>query len=79
MTVFLIIGLLLSRRFGSRIFINCQYHRSYCFIGSFSLFLPLPLQLYNFILVALQLIFALFYSHTPVFSDILWLSLSLIC
>ena len=46
MTVFLIIGLLLSRRFGSRIFINYQYHRFYCFIGSFSLFICTPLQLY---------------------------------
>lgn len=46
MTVFLIIGLLLNRRFGSRIFINCQHHRFYCFIGSFSLFIPFPLQLY---------------------------------
>ena len=46
MTVFLIIGLLLSRRFGSRIFINCQHHRFYCFIGSFSLFICSPLQLY---------------------------------
>lgn len=46
MTVFLIIGLLLNRRFGSRIFINCQHHRSYCFIGSFSLFICSPLQLY---------------------------------
>ena len=76
MTVFLIIGLLLNRRFGSRILFNTDIISSLCFIGSFNLFLPLPL---NFTLVALQLIFALFYSHTPVFSDILWLSLSLIC
>ena len=46
MTVFLIIGLLLNRRFGSRIFIKCQHHRFYCFIGSFSLFICSPLQLY---------------------------------
>lgn len=46
MTVFLIIGLLLNRRFGSRIFINYQHHRFYCFIGSFSLFICSPLQLY---------------------------------
>ena len=46
MTVFLIIGLLLNCRFGSRIFINYQHHRFYCFIGSFSLFICSPLQLY---------------------------------
>ena len=46
MTVFLIMGLLLSRRFGSRIFINYQHHRFYCFIGSFSLYICSPLQLY---------------------------------
>ena len=46
MTVFLIIGLLLNRRFGSRISINYQHHRFYCFIGSFSLFICSPLQLY---------------------------------
>lgn len=46
MTVFLIIGLLLNRRFGSRIFIKYLHHRSYRFIGSFSLFICSPLQLY---------------------------------
>ena len=46
MTVFLIIDSLLNRRFGSRIFINYQHHRFYCFIGSFSLFIYSPLQLY---------------------------------
>ena len=36
----------LNRRFGSRIFIKYQHHRFCNFIGSFSLFICSPLQLY---------------------------------
>ena len=76
MTVFLIIGLLLNRRLGSRIFIEYQYHFSTVLLAHLAFLFPYP---YNFTLVALQLIFALFYSHTPVFSDALRLIRSPIC
>ena len=36
----------LNRRFGIRIFFKRLHHRFCNFIGSFSLFIPLPLQLY---------------------------------
>ena len=36
----------MNRRFGSRILFNTDIISSLCFIGSFSLFIPLPLQLY---------------------------------
>ena len=64
MTVFLIIGLLLNRRFGSRILFNTDIISSLCFIGSFSLFLPLPLQLY------LSYIAIVFYSVLFLYSFI---------
>nr|DAH24960.1 MAG TPA: hypothetical protein [Caudoviricetes sp.] len=76
MTVFLIIGFLLNRRFGSRIFIKYPYKLSTVLSAHLAFFFLYP---YNFTLVTLQLFFTPFYSCTPLFSDTLRLIRSPIC